>query len=702
MGFSENMIKRIHISFFLFVLLVVQVESTYAEESYRFERMWPTLQQPWYFGFVLNISISKSGNVFVADKWNNQIIKMNLFGKVITSVNRTGGTIEKLNEPVAITLDDEGFVYVASNISGQGRDAFSIHKYDSNLNYIEELIYYEVSPYHRVRIYGMHIHGDELIITLQNDIDSNSLWTDEVWIYSLSQKKIVNKWDPSIYQFDFRNGGAPVGAVITDSIGNIYISTKREIRKYDSEGSLILSWGTQGTGEGEFEFGAVGFDFDSEDNLYVCSSGSAPKILKFTSSGEFISAIDLSHNCSDLEVFENNGGKTFFTTSSGIDEFDESGNLINSWNARTASKNTFSQPTELSVDSDDNIYIFDPPSVIKLDNRGIFVDKFIPVPYYQWRDIYVLGHELYAVGKISVDGILQPVMSIFDLEGNFKSTTTLEATTEDPNIWDFLVDDQGFIYAVFDQYGSENRLVKYSADGKVVAQYTDRTYQALAFDQDGFLLASFRLVSPNVGIVSSGWAKFDLDFNLVEIIDISNLFSRVGNQDLRSLAVEQGGYILILQEQILNNGPRMYEFSPEGELIKTAIAKGAGAGQASSAGDLVLDSKGNLYVTDWGSVRLQKFKKVDLADQSKAIVVAAGGPFAGNNLWDTTQLSANFAYRTLTYQGFTKDSIYYLSSDTDLDLDQNGVADDVDADATNANLEYAITEWAADADNLLI
>ena len=87
---------------------------------------------------------------------------------------------------------------------------------------------------------------------------------------------------------------------------------------------------------------------------------------------------------------------------------------------------------------------------------------------------------------------------------------------------------------------------------------------------------------------------------------------------------------------------------------------------------------------------------------SKAIIVAGGGPFPGNNLWDATQMVANYAYRALTYQGYTKDTIYYLTSDTDLDLDGNGILDDVDADATNMNLRDAIAIWAKDARNLFV
>jgi hypothetical protein len=84
------------------------------------------------------------------------------------------------------------------------------------------------------------------------------------------------------------------------------------------------------------------------------------------------------------------------------------------------------------------------------------------------------------------------------------------------------------------------------------------------------------------------------------------------------------------------------------------------------------------------------------------IIVAGGGPFEGNNLWDATQACANFAFRAAMFQGFGKQKIHYLTANTAFDVDGNGILDDVDGDAQNVNLKNAVTTWAADADSLIL
>lgn len=89
-------------------------------------------------------------------------------------------------------------------------------------------------------------------------------------------------------------------------------------------------------------------------------------------------------------------------------------------------------------------------------------------------------------------------------------------------------------------------------------------------------------------------------------------------------------------------------------------------------------------------------------DLSKAVIVAGSGPYRNNRnrLWSPTEMNTNMAYSVLSYQGYSRDTIYYLSSNTRLrDEDGNLM---VDAEATNANLEYAIRTWARGASDLLV
>jgi uncharacterized protein YjbI with pentapeptide repeats len=93
-------------------------------------------------------------------------------------------------------------------------------------------------------------------------------------------------------------------------------------------------------------------------------------------------------------------------------------------------------------------------------------------------------------------------------------------------------------------------------------------------------------------------------------------------------------------------------------------------------------------------------KPIVSAKKDKAVIVAGGGYYPANELWKATKLCTNFAFLSLLSQGYSKENIYYLSSES-IDADGDGM-NDVDADATNDNLSYAINEWAKDAADLIL
>ena len=82
----------------------------------------------------------------------------------------------------------------------------------------------------------------------------------------------------------------------------------------------------------------------------------------------------------------------------------------------------------------------------------------------------------------------------------------------------------------------------------------------------------------------------------------------------------------------------------------------------------------------------------------KAIIVAGGGPYSANFLWEATERMAELSIKTLKAQGIEEDHIYYLSA---------GFGDvyTPDGPATAASVRAAIVDWTQEgnpADDVLI
>jgi len=61
-NFNRSFIFRL---LFLLLLMHLPVANAWPETTYRFERMWPMLQQPWYFNMPTDIERSPNGVLFI-------------------------------------------------------------------------------------------------------------------------------------------------------------------------------------------------------------------------------------------------------------------------------------------------------------------------------------------------------------------------------------------------------------------------------------------------------------------------------------------------------------------------------------------------------------------------------------------------------------------------------------------------------------
>jgi len=87
--------------------------------------------------------------------------------------------------------------------------------------------------------------------------------------------------------------------------------------------------------------------------------------------------------------------------------------------------------------------------------------------------------------------------------------------------------------------------------------------------------------------------------------------------------------------------------------------------------------------------------------RAKAVVVAGGGPFAGNAIAEQTKELAAYCYKICRRRGYTPNEIQYLSAFGTQDADGDGV-NDVDGTATVALLRNTIDQWTSDTARLFI
>jgi hypothetical protein len=104
----------------VFVPLLIIPSQTLAEEEYRFERMWPVHQQPWFFAFPGGIATDKNGNVFIADTGNHRIQKLTSDGQLVTKWGSQGSGAGEFDSPEGKKTDHFFGLYM-----DKGGDAFA-------------------------------------------------------------------------------------------------------------------------------------------------------------------------------------------------------------------------------------------------------------------------------------------------------------------------------------------------------------------------------------------------------------------------------------------------------------------------------------------------------------------------------------------------------------------------------------------------
>jgi hypothetical protein len=688
------------------ILMIIPVP-VFSTGTYKFERMWPSLQQPWYFDRPYIVAVDKNGSVYVADPYSNLIQKFTSDGQFVTKWGTNGAADGQFNFPIGITVDSSGFIYIADY--GNNR----IQKFTSDGQFVTK--------------WGTNGAADgQFNLPGGITVDSSGYVyvTDEgnhrVQKFT-SDGQFVTKWG-SYCSIDSGSGcidpddegdliagdgqfNSPTGITI-DSGGMVYVVdlSNNRIQKFTSDGVFVTKWGGGGYEDGKLS-SPFGIAADSSGFVYVVDEGNN-RIQKFTSDGQFVTkwgtygAADGQFEFPKGIAIDGNGFAFVADTNNNrIQKFSLDGQFVARWVAWGYEDGKFKDPYCIAVDSNGFIYIADQDNnrIQKFNSAGQFVTKWGTYGPGDGQFSGVRGIAIDSDGYVyTTESANNYRVQKFTSDGVFVTKWGSEGSADgqfiSPN---YIAADSSGIYVV--ETNTHNpRIQKFTSNGQFVTKWG-----RLGFGDGQFG------VPTGIAVDSSFVYVADSFLNRIQKFTSDGVFvtkwgtSGTGDGQFHGpfgIDFDSAGFLYVVDQ--VNN--RIQKFNSAGQFAGKWGTKGSDPGQFNVPYDITIGPNGLIYVSDTKNNRIQAFRPVSVSSNNKAIVVAGGGPYPGNKLWEATQTAANFAYWTLLYQGFTKDSVYYLTSDTQLDLDNNGAPDDVDGDATATNLQNTITTWASGADNLFV
>jgi len=213
------------------------------------------------------IAVDNSGNVYVADTFNDRIQKFTSTGKFLFQF----GGWPRITWPEGVAVDKSGYIYVSDYVYDR------INKFTSDGKLIKKWGSYGTGNYQFFQPKGIAIDKSGNVYVADS-------WNHRIMKFT-SNGTFLAKWGrEGSGSGDFK---FPTGVAV-DKSGNVYVADNwnDRIQKFNSNGKFITEWGGWGTGNGQFN-NPESVAVDEFEFVYVVDTWN-DRIQKFTSKGKFI------------------------------------------------------------------------------------------------------------------------------------------------------------------------------------------------------------------------------------------------------------------------------------------------------------------------------------------------------------------------------------------------------------------------------
>lgn len=670
------------------VCLAMSPAWTQGDALVQFERMWPALQQPWYFYQPSQVATDSQGNVYVVDSEKHTVQKFTSDGQFVTRWGSEGASPGEFDQPTGVAVDEDGNVYVTDTYNSR------VQKFTADGQFVLE---WGSSGSGIGEFNGptgiVADHAGRLFVS---DAGNN-----RIVVFSLNGDFLLQWGGRGAGEGKFQS---PAG-IAADGLGSIFVADhfNNRIQRFDPMGAFLGAWGSMGTGEGQFD-GPYGVVSDGNGRVYVADTGN-----------------------NRIQVFQ------------------ESGQFVTAWGSRGKGNGNFRYPIGIAIGAQGAVYVAERNGfrVQKFTHDGRFVavwgskgtrSGFLDSPW---------GVAVNPNGDIYVADTVNSRIQRFTSDGRFVLAWGSDGT--DPGQFKIpaglAVDSAGDVYVV-DYWTS--KVQRFTSEGEFIASWGSsgtgdgqfRGATGVAVDKDGNVLVADtvngRVIKfSNIGDVLDSWGSpgsgpGELDYPAGIVVDNEGAVYVVDSHNHRVQKFDSDGILLTtwgtqgaMEGQFLyprgialdaesnvliadTDNHRIQMFDSEGAFIGMWGEIGSAPGQFVKPGAVAFNIDGRILVADTFNSRIQAFQPSALGLGNKAVIVLAGTPSVNGSAWNSMAMCANLAYRALMHQGYGKDDIYFLSHDTDLDLDSNGFPDDVDGIPTSDILDDALRNWSADAHHVLL
>jgi len=253
-------------------------------ETYTFVTKWGSKgTEDGQFYLPIGVAVDSSGNVYVTDSINARIQKFSSTGTFITKWGSRGTARGQFEPPGGIAVDpirdkEGGYaVYVADTYNNR------IQKFSSEGTFLTKWGTQGSDD-------GQFQHPFDVAVDSSENVYVADQYNLRIQKFSSTGTFLLKWGTQGSDDGQFQSPGGVAVDPIRDKEGGyaVYVADtyNNRIQKFNSNGTFITKWGSQGSGDGQFSH-PWGVAIDSSGNVYVADEFN-DRIQKFSSDGTFL------------------------------------------------------------------------------------------------------------------------------------------------------------------------------------------------------------------------------------------------------------------------------------------------------------------------------------------------------------------------------------------------------------------------------